>query len=78
MGNNRENKRMHINLNINVRGIPQSATLRINELSEKLKSEGRQIIKFGLEQSPFPVPEPVVVELKMSEWVLVKVAVEEA
>ena len=37
--------------------------LKINEKSNKLISEGKTIYKFGLGQSPFPVPEIVVKEL---------------
>ncbi|WP_404365258.1 pyridoxal phosphate-dependent aminotransferase [Marinobacter sp.] len=51
-------------INLNVRGIQPSATLRINELSNQLRSEGRDIIKLGLGQSPFPVPERVVEALR--------------
>jgi aspartate aminotransferase len=53
-----------ISLNLNVRGIPLSATLMINELSNKLTSEGKKVYKLGLGQSPFPVPQMVVEELK--------------
>ncbi len=53
-----------INLNLNVRGLQQSATLRINELSQQLIREGRRVYKLGLGQSPFPVPPVVVEELK--------------
>ena len=51
-------------LNLNVRGLPVSATIGINELSNKLKMEGKQVYKMGLGQSPFPVPGPVIEELK--------------
>ncbi len=51
-------------LNLNVRGLPVSATLGINELSNTLIAEGRQVYKMGLGQSPFPVPLPVVEELQ--------------
>ena len=51
-------------LNLNVRGLPVSATLGINELSNRLLGDGRQVYKMGLGQSPFPVPLPVVEELK--------------
>ncbi|MBK1850761.1 aminotransferase class I/II-fold pyridoxal phosphate-dependent enzyme [Marinobacter sp. 1-4A] len=51
-------------INLNVRGIQPSSTLRINELSNQLKSEGKDIIKLGLGQSPFPVPERVVNALR--------------
>ncbi|WP_372964724.1 pyridoxal phosphate-dependent aminotransferase [Marinobacter sp.] len=51
-------------INLNVRGIQPSATLRINEQSNELRAEGKDIIKLGLGQSPFPVPERVVDALK--------------
>ncbi len=51
-------------INLNVRGIQPSATLRINETSNQLRAEGRDIIKLGLGQSPFPVPERVVAALR--------------
>lgn len=51
-------------INLNVRGIQPSATLRINELSNQLRQEGRDIIKLGLGQSPFPVPERVTEALR--------------
>lgn len=43
-----------------------SATLWINELSNKLKKEGKTVYKLGLGQSPFPVPRSVVEELKVN------------
>lgn len=54
----------NINLNLNVRGLSLSATLEINEKSNKMLKEGKNIYKFGLGQSPFPVPQVVVNELK--------------
>lgn len=56
----------HVQLNLNVRGLPQSATLAINELSAQLRSEGRHVLRLGLGQSPFPVPQVVVDELKVN------------
>ena len=53
-----------VNLNLNVRGLPVSATLGINELSNRMLAEGRQVYKMGLGQSPFPVPLPIVEELQ--------------
>lgn len=53
-----------VNLNLNVRGLSKSATLEINEKSNALIREGREVFKLGLGQSPFPVPESVVAELK--------------
>ena len=51
-------------LNLRIRGLPPSATVAINELSDQLRSGGRRIFKMGLGQSPFPVPAPVVEELR--------------
>ena len=44
--------------------LKPSATLAINEESNRLKKNGKKIYKFGFGQSPFPIPEPVVHELK--------------
>jgi len=52
-------------LNPNIQGLDVSDTLAINEKSKKLISEGRTIYRFGLGQSPFPVPEPVINALKL-------------
>ena len=41
-----------------------SSTLRINEISNKLLDEGKNVYKFGLGQSPFPVPEVLIKTLK--------------
>ena len=57
-------KSLETHLNPNVRELNQSATLAINELSAKLRSEGRQVFRLGFGQSPFPVPQPVVEALK--------------
>ena len=53
-----------VHLNLNVRGLPVSATLGINEQSNRLLSQGKQVYKLGLGQSPFPVPLPIVKELQ--------------
>ncbi len=53
-----------IQLNLNVRGLQPSATLAINERSDRLRRQGRRIFKLGLGQSPFPVPEPVFEALR--------------
>jgi len=52
------------NLNLYIRGMKPSATVAINERSDALRADGRDIIKFGLGQSPFPVPEIVVQALR--------------
>jgi aspartate aminotransferase len=57
---------LNVNLNLNVRGLKTSATLRINEISNQLIKEGKQVYKFGLGQSPFPVPESVVDALRQN------------
>ena len=44
--------------------IEQSSTLKINEISNKLVSEGKTVYKFGLGQSPFPIPKSLIKELK--------------
>jgi len=51
-------------LNLNVRGLRPSATVAINDRSNRLRREGREVWKLGLGQSPFPVPEPVVEALR--------------
>jgi aspartate aminotransferase len=56
---------LYVNLNLNVRGLEPSATLAINEKCNQLKKEGRPVYKFGLGQSPFPVPEHVVEALRL-------------
>ena len=55
-----------VNLNLNVRGMPLSATLLINEKSDELIKNGKMVCKLGLGQSPFPVPLSVVEELKVN------------
>src|SRR5918996_3953828 len=57
--------RSHVSLNPNVRGLGHSATLAINERCNTLQREGRKVYKFGLGQSPFPVPTEVVNTLKL-------------
>ena len=44
--------------------LKPSATLAINEESNKLKKSGKKIYKFGFGQSPFPVPESIISVLK--------------
>ncbi|MDD2636030.1 MAG: aminotransferase class I/II-fold pyridoxal phosphate-dependent enzyme [Bacteroidales bacterium] len=59
-----EKQEHSINLNLNVRGLKPSATLAINELSNKMRAAGKKVYKFGLGQSPFPVPAEVVKSLQ--------------
>ena len=51
-------------LNEIFRNTEPSSTLRINEISNKLLDEGKNVYKFGLGQSPFPVPEILIEALK--------------
>ena len=44
--------------------LKPSATLAINEESNRLKKNGKKIYKFGFGQSPFPVPQSIVDALK--------------
>lgn len=55
-----------VNLNLNVRGLNQSATLLINERSNELIQRGETVYKLGLGQSPFPVPEIVQEALRQN------------
>ena len=44
--------------------LKPSATLVINEESNRLKKSGKNIYKFGFGQSPFPIPEKIITALK--------------
>ena len=57
-----------VQLNLNVRGMTQSATLAINARSNAMKAQGRQVFKLGLGQSPFPVPSAVVEKLRANAF----------
>ena len=52
------------NIKKNLNNIKSSSTLAINETSNMLQKNGKEIFKFGLGQSPFPVPSSLVNELK--------------
>jgi aspartate aminotransferase len=58
--------RKPVSLNLNVRGLGHSATLAIKARCRALRAEGRPVVDFGLGQSPFPVPRPVVEALRRS------------
>ncbi len=53
-----------VHINLNVRGMGESATIAINKRCEELQKDGRTIFRLGLGQSPFPVPEIVIQTLK--------------
>ncbi len=48
-----------VHLNLNIRGMRQSATIAINDRSKALRAAGRTVYGLGLGQSPFPVPDIV-------------------
>lgn len=60
------NNQNHVSLNLNVRGLKESATLAINNQSNQLIRQGRQVYRLGLGQSPFPVPEVVQEALRQN------------
>lgn len=45
-------------------GLKPSSTLAINEKSKQLVSQGKEVTRLGLGQSPFPVPQTVVAALQ--------------
>ena len=53
-----------VHLNLNVRGMGQSATVAINDQCRALRAAGRTIYRLGLGQSPFPVPDVVQQSLR--------------
>jgi aspartate aminotransferase len=44
--------------------LKPSATLAINEETNRLKKSGKKVYKFGFGQSPFPIPENIILALK--------------
>ncbi len=47
-----------------IKNLDLSATLKINEITKNLKKDGKDIIRFGFGQSPFPIPDSIVEKLK--------------
>lgn len=66
MKTSRNRRKPDVHINMNVRGLPLSATLAINERCAALHASGQQVYRLGLGQSPFPVPQPVVEALQAS------------
>jgi aspartate aminotransferase len=60
------NHQQHVSLNLSVRGLTESATLAINNQSNRLIREGKYVYRLGLGQSPFPVPEVVQEALRQN------------
>jgi aspartate aminotransferase len=59
------NERRNVSLNLNVRGLGQSATLAINQKVREMRGAGRTVYNLGLGESPFPVPDPLVESLRL-------------
>lgn len=53
-----------VHINLNVRGMGESATIAINKRCAELQKEGCNIYRLGLGQSPFPVPDFVADSLR--------------
>lgn len=64
----KQTEKINVSLNLNVRNLGTSATLAINERSNRLIREGKKVMKFGLGQSPFPVPSQVIESLKINAF----------
>ena len=47
-----------------INNLKHSATLAINEKSNKLMRSGKKVYKFGFGQSPFPIPDSIILALK--------------
>jgi len=47
---------MHLEINQQISVLKESATLSINQLALKLRSQGRKVYHLGFGESPFPVP----------------------
>lgn len=52
-------------INPNLKRLAVSQTLSINEKCNQLIKSGKTVYKFGLGQSPFPVPKPIVESLRL-------------
>ena len=57
-------------IKLKFKNLEKSSTLAINELSNSLQKKGKKIYKFGLGQSPFPVPKIIIQELKISNFIM--------
>ena len=51
-----------------IKNLKPSSTLTINQASKQMEDQGKKIFKFGFGQSPFPVPQDVVQELKNNAY----------
>jgi aspartate aminotransferase len=53
-----------LELNQDVVGLKESATLKINQLALKMRREGKEVFHLGFGQSPFPVQDKIIETLK--------------
>jgi aspartate aminotransferase len=53
-----------LELNQDVVGLKESATLKINQLALKMRREGQEVFHLGFGQSPFPVQDKIINKLK--------------
>jgi aspartate aminotransferase len=53
-----------VELDARVDGLAHSATLAMNELAARLTAEGRDVLRLGFGQSPFPPPAELVAALR--------------
>ncbi len=60
------NSSKRVSLNLNVRGMGQSATLAIKDRCRELRRDGRRVFDLGLGQSPFPIPGSIVEALRLA------------
>lgn len=60
-----KNTDMSDSINPLLKNLFESDTLAINELSKKLIANGKNVYRFGLGQSPFPVPDNIVDALRL-------------
>jgi len=51
-------------LSPSIQSLGSSPTLQINELTAQMEREGRRVFRFGLGESPFPVPAAAVKSLE--------------
>ncbi len=59
------NIQKHVSLNLNLRGLGESATLALNERCRDMKRSGIEVLNLGIGESPFPVPNFIVKALKL-------------
>ena len=53
-----------INIRKNVSNLKPSITLQMKNTLDKMKQDGKNIYMFGMGQSPFPIPNELILELK--------------